>query len=143
MSRTFSSVAPAVALGLAVFGLAACDTRDVLTARQSAVDIVGMSEASVIACAGSPTRRYSDEAGSHLVYVLEDRLREEAGPPPQYGLAGASLRAQNSVLPPPSQNRELRCEANLLSRDGRIVQVDYRTNGSTILCGRIMKRCTK
>lgn len=135
--RSIDAALPAVVAALWVAG---CAMDEAELGESASVDLVGMTEEALRSCAGTPTHEAQVATGRALTYVLRMRRSFDAGPPPQYGLAGARMRSADSALPPEPE-RPMACEATMLIRDGKVASVDFSAVGGPMLCERILRRC--
>jgi len=142
----------AVLAGIAFLVLNGCSEREArqqqaLTAQS---DLVGLSEARLLSCAGTPSRTRADGNTHYLTYQSAGMSADEAAGVGGFGgtggtdmgispvNAGIGQKIGTSALDPNY------CEATFTLVDGRVAEVRYRTSGGylrTAQCSDIVAPC--
>lgn len=125
-----------------VLVLEACAARDrQRTAELAQTQMIGMSRADLLACAGRPASRASGDRIEYFVYVRREGGRDPLGSEPVGAAGGFS--------PAPSASTPLRCEATVKLEEGRVASIVYRgQSGGVVInrqqvCGYIFERCVR
>lgn len=133
---------PAVVLAALAAGLmpAACANPRAEQALAAPRTLVGMPEATLLACAGVPERRAGTGGEERLTYALS-RTRVDRDVDwerdPWIGALGARVyRPEVSTW-----SRTYRCEATITLRDGRVAEVRYNEGRDVELCYEILGAC--
>ncbi|MBW8725911.1 MAG: hypothetical protein JF625_12255 [Inquilinus limosus] len=142
----------AVLAGIAFLVLNGCSEREArqqqaLTAQN---DLVGLSEARLLSCAGTPSRSRSDGNTHYLTYQSAGMSADQAAGVGGFGGTGGTdmgispvnsgigQRIGTSALDPNY------CEATFTLVDGRVADIRYRTSGGylrTAQCSDIVSPC--
>jgi hypothetical protein len=143
----------AVLAGAAILALTGCAERaarqqQALTAQ---TDLVGTSQATLLACAGTPSRTRSVGNTQYLTYQSAGMTADEAAGYGSYGTGGPGssigVSPVNAGVGVPIGTSALDpnyCEATFTVVDGHVAEIRYRTSGGyqrTAQCSDIVAPC--
>jgi len=145
------SVRPSVigCLGIAVLALSGCANPRAEQAALAQNALIGISEDTLLSCAGVPDR--SRSAGGRDFFTYEvDRIDSYAYPYPGFAGAGFYRRGYwggwGWDRPLATEIRSTYCEATFILENGRVTQINYNTptgslGGSLSQCYDIVQNC--
>ena len=130
-----------VAIVLLAIALAACTQRENQErASRAQTELVGLTRAQLIDCAGQPDRVIGSGSIEQLVYLYGEHRRMVGEPDPH------STGVQTA---PPTANSTPWCEATFVMENSRVTNVRYRGQtggiftGPQNVCGEIVYHCVR
>lgn len=130
----------------ALIGLAACagNSKDAEQAERAQTQLLGLSKATLLSCAGVPTRQAVVNGVEYYTYSVRPTVVENGSPGMGVDIAGGTnegIGVQVGIAVPFGGRVPQGCDATFVLRGGKVEQLSYPQGASYADCGALVSNC--